>query len=147
MRACCHWLFLDVWICRVVYACVCLLQHVGAVLWFLQQPSFHDKAEHLLIRKTLVGLLCQSGNLPQYNSKWPTQRDRGRGLKSVSSIINIINRRLFFRSSKHRMKPPCVCLCLWASAHQTSEFVVKTPSFSDSGDIQRTGSKPLPPLR
>lgn len=31
--------------------------------------------------------------------------------------------------------------------YHISEEAVKTPSFKDSGDIHRTGSKPLPPFR
>lgn len=53
--------------CVCVSVCVSLLQHVRTVLWFVQKPALHDKAQHLLIRQTLVGLLCQSGNLPQHN--------------------------------------------------------------------------------
>lgn len=110
--------------------CVCVLQHVGTVLWFLQQASFHDEAEHLLIGQALVGLLRQSGNLPQHNPERPTQSERW--LNQPSILITKM----------------CVCVfVLDVSAYQTSELVVNTPSLRDSGDIQRTGSRPLPPLR
>lgn len=49
--------------------CSAILQHVWAALWFLQQPTLHDKPKDLFIGKTLIGLFCQSGNLPQHNSK------------------------------------------------------------------------------
>lgn len=101
------WESVDVWICGIVQVCVCLLQHVRAVLWFLQQPSLHDKAEHLLIRKTLVGLLCQSGDLPQYNPKWPTQEGQREVRKEVSSIINI--------SSKAVNTETEATMCSWMS--------------------------------
>lgn len=56
--------------------CVGVLQHVRAVLWFLQQPPLHDEAKHLLIGQTLVRLFCQSGNLPQYNPERPAEEVR-----------------------------------------------------------------------
>lgn len=58
---------------RASLMCAGFLQHIGAVLRFLQEASLHDKAEHLLIGQTLVGLLCQGRNLPQYNPKGPAQ--------------------------------------------------------------------------
>lgn len=48
-----------------------ILQHVGAVLRLLQQASFHDEAQHLLVGQTLVGLLRERGDFPQDNAKRP----------------------------------------------------------------------------
>lgn len=50
------------------------LQHVGTVVGFVQESSFHDEAQHLFIGHALVGLLRQRGDLPQHDSKWPATR-------------------------------------------------------------------------
>lgn len=41
------------------------LQHVGAVVGFVQESSLHDKAQHLLVGHALVRLFRQGGDLPQ----------------------------------------------------------------------------------
>lgn len=85
--------------------CGGVLQHVRTVLWFLKQASLHDKAEHLLIGQTLVGLLCQSGNLPQHNPERPTQRKRARG-------INLLLHFHYHTPKTHRKGSHHVCLYL-----------------------------------
>ena len=69
---------------------VCFLQHVGAVLGFLQQPSLHDKAEHLLIGQPLVRLFSQSGHLPQDDSEWPGTKSQLTTNSSVCKRAEIV---------------------------------------------------------
>lgn len=49
------------------------LQHVGAVVGFVQESSFHDEAQHLLVGHALVRLLRQGGNLPQHHTERPAR--------------------------------------------------------------------------
>lgn len=74
---------------REVRGAVCsgVLQHVWAALWFLQQPPLHDKPKDLFIGQTLVGLFCQSGNLPQHNSEGPAEGEPESGYTGVDFIL------------------------------------------------------------
>lgn len=60
-----------------------VLQHVGAVLGFLQQPALHDETQHLLIGQTLVRLLGQGGDLPQHDPERPAQMGGWREREAV----------------------------------------------------------------
>lgn len=47
------------------------LQHVGAVVRFVQESSLHDEAQHLFVGHALIGLLGQGGDFPQHDTKRP----------------------------------------------------------------------------
>lgn len=47
------------------------LQHVGAVVGFVQESSLHDEAQHLFVGHALVRLLGQGGDLPQHHTERP----------------------------------------------------------------------------
>lgn len=47
------------------------LQHVGAVVGFVQESSLHDEAQHLLVGHALVRLFGQGGDLPQHHTERP----------------------------------------------------------------------------
>lgn len=49
------------------------LQHVGAVVGFVQESSLHDEAQHLLVGHALVRLLRQGGDLPQHHTERPAR--------------------------------------------------------------------------
>lgn len=56
------------------------LQHVRAVVRFVQQSSLHDKPQYLLIGHALIGLLGQGGYFPQHHTKGPA---RGKQMRKV----------------------------------------------------------------
>lgn len=47
------------------------LQHVGAVVGFVQEASLHDEAQHLFVGHALVRLFRQGGDLPQHHPERP----------------------------------------------------------------------------
>lgn len=90
------------------------LQHVRTVLWFLQQSSLHHKPENLLIGQTLVGLFCQSGNLPQHHPKRPKGKERGTEVKLVCLLLSLSSSQdVSWKRYTQRMKLPCVFVCVY----------------------------------
>lgn len=118
----------------------------GTALQLLQDPTVHDKLEHLLIGQALVGLFSQGHDLPEHHTKGPGGHTGGPELSTLQAAQcdprtgSVPGPSPDDTSTSLEPSDP-------AKPYQTSECVVKIPSLRDSGAIQRTGSSPFPPLR